>query len=175
MRAIAMVAMLLATAPVALTGQQLRQVPQRFIYVQPLGLVAGIGTAGVEFATGRRTSVEVTVLGVYTGVDDVELFGGGAGIGFRRYFRSGETAGTFGGIRVDGVRLTARDDFGEARSAYLGLGALVGHRWVTRGGMMFEPLIGYEFLIGPRPLIARSDRLQRDLGVLLGVGVGWAW
>jgi hypothetical protein len=175
MKTLAVTLALMLGGNATLAGQRLREVPQRFAYVQPVGLVAGIGTAGLEFAAGRRTTIELGVLGVYTTEDGVELYGGGLGLGFRRYFAAGEPAGFFGGLRVDGVRLVGRDNVVREEGVYLGLGALFGYRWLTRSGLLFEPVAGYEFLIGPRPLIQGSGRLQNELGLLVGLGIGWAW
>ena len=53
-------------APQSLGAQGLREVPQRFAFVQPLGLVLGIGTVGMEFAVGRTTTLELGAVGVYS-------------------------------------------------------------------------------------------------------------
>lgn len=175
MRLVYLVPALLAAFAPDLAAQQLRKVPQRFAYVQPLGLIAGIGTAGFEFAPGHRTTVEIGGLGVYTDEDGVRLFGAGGGLGARRYLGSGEPAGLFLGARADAVWLRSETAVERASSMFLGLGLLGGYRWVTRGGVLIETVAGYEGLFGPRPLISASGRLQDRLGLILGVGLGWAW
>lgn len=175
MRSVVMVICVTLAIPTLLAGQQLRKVPQRFAYVQPVGLAAGIGTAGLEFAVGRRTTMEVGVLGVYTAVDDVQVYGGGGGVGFRRYFRSGEPAGMFAGLRLDGIGLIGRDALEKGSATYLGVGAILGHRWTARSGLIADAVIGYEALAGPRALIPSSRRLQEDLGLLVGLALGWSW
>lgn len=165
----------LALGAVPLEAQRLRQVPQRFAFVQPLGLVLGIGTASYERAIGRRTGVELGALGVYTEVDGVELFGGGVGVGARRYLEGGELAGLFLGLRLDGVWLVGRNAREQRGRPYLGLGGQAGYRWLTRSGMLLEPVLGYELLVGPRPLVAGARAAHHRLGVIAGIGVGWGW
>ena len=58
---------------------------------------------------------------------------------------------------------------------FLGMGVLLGYRWVTRSGLVLEPGVGYEYFAGRRPLVAGSRDLQEELGVTVGLAIGWAW
>lgn len=170
-----------------LEAQGLREVPQRFMYVQPVGLLLGLGQIGAEFAVGRTTSVEIGGIGVYSREDGVEVYGGGPGVGFRKYVGTGQLSGFVIGGRVDGVWL--RDDNRDAdrqflgvgplqateSNVYVGIGMLMGYRWVSTGGFLIEPSAGYEYLAGPRPLVPGSQDLQERLGISLGIAFGWAW
>ena len=173
--------------PGALAAQGLREVPQRFAYVQPLGLLVGIGTAGFEFTVSRTTTIEVGGIGVYSEKDGIKIYGGGPGIGIRQYLGGGEAAGVVVGGRVDGVWLEA-DNAGSTRGflatgllrerrdhLYLGMGVLLGYRWISTAGWFAEPMISYEYLAGPRVLVPGSRDLQQELGLSLGVAFGVAW
>lgn len=173
--------------PAALTGQGLREVPQRFAYVQPVGLVLGIGTVGVEFTTGRTTTLEVGGVGVYSEKDGIKIYGGGPGIGIRKYFGQAEVAGMVLGARVDGVWLEA-DNSGARRqylttgflqdrqsSFFLGIGGLIGYRFLSTGGWFAEPAMSYEYFAGPRTLVPGSRELQNQLGFAVGLAFGFAW
>jgi hypothetical protein len=169
-----------------LAAQGLREVPQRFAYVQPLGLAVGLATAGVEFAVGTRTSIELGGVGVYSVEDGVKIFGAGPGLGIRRYFGEGELAGVVMGLRADATWLTADNSNADAdflRSGtfetrrsdfYLGMGATLGYRWVPQSSFFLEPVIGYEFFAGPKPLVPGSGTLQNRLGPIIGVAFGLA-
>jgi hypothetical protein len=173
--------------PAALVGQGLRQVPQRFAYVDAVGLALGIGTVGVEFATSRSTTLEVRGVGVYSQRDGVKIYGGGPGIGIRKYFGQAEIGGMVLGARVDGVWLEADNSdalhqhlstgFFEDRqnSVYLGLGGMLGYRFLGTSGWFFEPTISYEYFVGPRPLVPGSQDLQDGLGFAVGLAFGFAW
>jgi hypothetical protein len=168
-------------------AQGLRQVPQRFAFVQPAGMLLGMGTAGFEVAMGRRTGLEVSGVGVYSKEDGIEIHGFGGGVGIRRYFGEGELAGLVIAARVDGIWLEGDNSRADRqflsigpfesreRSVYLGVGGTVGYRWVSRAGFYLEPLAGYEILAGPRPLVAGSQDLQNRLGWLGGMSIGFAW
>lgn len=170
-----------------LEAQGLREVPQRFMYVQPIGLLLGLGQVGAEFAIGRTTSVEIGGVGVYSREDGIEIYGGGPGLGLRKYLGGAELAGFVVGGRVDGVWLRGdnRDadrqflGVGSLQSAeskvYVGIGMLMGYRWVSSGGFLIEPSASYEYLAGPRPLVPGSQNLQERLGISLGIAFGWAW
>ncbi|MBI4421456.1 MAG: hypothetical protein HY560_11585 [Gemmatimonadetes bacterium] len=166
---------LLASLASVLGAQQLRKVPQRFAFVQPIGLLVGIGSVGFEFAVGRRTTFETGGLGVYTREDGVRVFGGGPGVGVRRYVHTGEPAGLFLGARADALWLHGEAAGERAASVFIGLGALGGYRWLTRAGAVIDLVAGYEALLGPRPLVAGSRPLQDDLGPIVGSAVGWSW
>ncbi len=174
-------------APQPLGAQGLREVPQRFVFVQPLGLALGVGTAGMEFTVGRTTTLELGVVGVYSQEDGVRMYGGGPGIGLRQYFGLREVGGAVVGVRVDGVWLEAdnsdatRGFLGSGFLAerdshmYLGLGGLFGFRWVSPSGWFLEPSVGYEHFFGPDPLVAGSQDLQDELGFLVNLAFGVAW
>lgn len=173
--------------PAALAAQGLRQVPQRFAYVDPVGLALGIGTVAVEFALSRTTTLEVRGVGVYSQRDGIKIYGGGPGIGIRKYFGRGEIGGLFLGPRVDVVWLEADNSnalhqhlgtgFFEDRqnSFYLGVGGVLGYRFVGTSGWFFEPSISYEYFVGPRPLVPGSQDLQDRLGFVVGLAFGLAW
>lgn len=186
MRVPLLLSLLALTPAPALVAQGLREVPQRFAYVQPIGLALGVGQVGIEFPLTRTSSIEVGGVGVYTREDGIEIFGGGPGIGFRQYLGSGQHAGFVVGGRVDGVWL--RGDNRDATieflggtlretdsSLYLGLGILMGYRFISRGGILLEPMVGYEYFGGDRPLVPGSRNLQEELGFSVGLGVGFAW
>ncbi len=173
--------------PQAAESQGLREVPQRFAYVQPVGLLIGVGTAGMEFAVARTTTIEVGGLGVYSQKDGIEIYGGGAGLGVRQYFGEAEVAGLVVGGRIDGVWLQGDNSNATRRflstgslatrssHVYLGLGVLVGFRWVSTRGWFAEPVISYEYFAGPRPLVPGSRNLQEELGLSMGIAFGLAW
>lgn len=180
------IALVLALSPNGSAAQGLRQVPQRFAYIQPVGLFLGVGTAGLEFRVGRSTTIEIGGIGVYSVEDGIRMYGGGPGLGIRRYLNPAEAAGPVVGARVDGVWLEAdnRDadagflagPLGTRRShLYLGAGALFGYRWVSTSGLLIEPSLSYEYFVGPRPLVPGSRSLQDELGFALGLAFGWAW
>ena len=177
----------LIVAPQSLLAQGLREVPQRFVFVQPLGLILGVGTAGVEFNIGRTTTLEIGGVGVYSQEDGIKIYGGGPGVGIRKYIGEAEAAGIVIGGRVDGVWLRA-DNTGAQKQflatqplrdrrdhLYLGVGALFGYRWVSTAGWFAEPAISYEYFAGPRPLVPGSRDLQAHLGISVGVAFGLAW
>ena len=180
-------AALSATLATAAGAQGLRQVPQHFIYVEPLGLVFGIGTVGLEKAVGRTTTVELRGVGVYAKQDGVQISGGGAGLGLRQYFGGGEAEGFVLGVFGDGLYLTGDYYLGspgfiqagfDTRSTafYFGVGGLTGYRFLSsRSGFFLEPQVAYQYLIGPRPLIPGSEYLQRRLGFTLGLALGAAF
>lgn len=168
-------------------AQGLRQVPQRFAYIQPAGILLGMGTAGLEFAVGTHIGLEVSGVGVYSREDGVLVRGAGGGLGVRRYFGEGELAGVVIGARVDGVWLEADNSDADRRfiavgpfesrddGLYFGIGATLGYRWLSRAGLFLEPVVGYEFLAGPRPLVAGSQDLQNRIGFIGGLAIGFAW
>ena len=180
-------AALSATLATPAGGQGLRQVPQHFIYVEPLGLVFGIGTVGLEKAVGRTTTVELRGVGVYAKQDGVQISGGGAGLGLRQYFGGGEVEGFVLGVFGDGLYLTGEHYLGSPgfiqagfdtrpTAFYFGIGGLTGYRFLSsRTGFFLEPQVAYQYLIGPRPLIPGSEYLQRRLGFTLGLAVGTAF
>ena len=173
--------------PQSLVAQGLREVPHRFVFVQPLGLILGVGTVGVEFRLGRTTTLEIGGVGVYSQEDGVRIYGGGPGIGLRKYFGEAEAAGFVVGGRVDGVWLEADNSNANRRflateplrdrrdHVYLGLGLLLGYRWVSTGGWFAEPALSYEYFAGPRPLVPGSQDVQDGLGLSLGVALGLTW
>lgn len=161
--------------PLSLAAQGLRSVPQRYVHLQPAGLLLGIGTAGLEVAVGRTTTVELGGIGVYTEEDGFRIYGGGGGVGVRHFLGSGEPAGAMIGARVDGLWLVGENPLRREGHPFLGVGVVVGHRWVTRTGLLVEPVLGYEFLIGPEPLVGGTRALQEDLGLIVGISLGWAW
>jgi hypothetical protein len=169
--------------PVALAGQGLRQVPQRFVYVDPVGLALGIGTVGVEFTLSRSSTLELRGVGVYSKRDGIKIYGGGPGIGIRKYLGRAEVGGMMLGARVDGVWLEADNTealfsgflAGKESSFYLGVGGVLGYRFVGTSGWFFEPTISYEYFIGPRPLVTGSQDLQDRLGFAVGLAFGLAW
>lgn len=177
----------LLVAPQSLLAQGLREVPQRFVFVQPLGLILGVGTAGVEFNIGRTTTLEIGGVGVYSQKDGIKIYGGGPGVGIRKYLGTAEAAGVVVGGRVDGVWLQADNTQAERQflttellrgrrdHLYLGVGLLFGFRWVSTSGWFAEPAISYEYFAGPRPLVPGSRNLQDELGLSVGVAVGLAW
>jgi hypothetical protein len=181
-------ATLSATLATAAGAQGLRQVPQHFIYVEPLGLVFGIGTVGLEKAIARTTTLELRGVGVYAKQDGVQISGGGAGLGLRQYFGGGEAQGFVFGIFGDGLYLTG-DYYGgrapgylqagfetRATSFYFGLGGLTGYRLLSsRTGFFMEPQVAYQYLFGPRPLIPGSQYLQSRLGFTFGLALGAAF
>jgi hypothetical protein len=157
------------------------------VFVQPLGLILGVGTVGVEFRLGRTTTLEIGGVGVYSQEDGVRIYGGGPGIGLRKYFGEAEAAGLVVGGRADGVWLEA-DNFNATRRflatdalrdrrdhVYLGLGLLLGYRWVSTGGWFAEPAMSYEYFVGPRPLVPGSQDVQDGLGLSFGVALGLVW
>lgn len=156
-------------------AQGLRNVPQRFVEIQPAGLLLGIGSGQIEFAVGRNTSISVGGVAVYSEQDGVQIRGGGGGIGVRHYPASGELRGTVVAARVDVVSLEASSPWTRRSRLYLGVAGFVGHRFLANSGFFFEPRIGYEYFVGPRPLIPRSQQLQDDLGLIIGVAVGHSW
>ena len=91
------------------------------------------------------------------------------------------------GGRVDGVWLEADNSNANRRflatnplrdrrdHLYLGLGLLLGYRWVSTGGWFAEPALSYEYFAGPRPLVPGSQDVQDGLGLSLGVALGLAW
>ncbi len=177
----------LIVAPQSLLAQGLREVPQRFVFVQPLGLILGVGTIGVEFNIGRTTTFVIRGVGVYSQEDGIEIYGGGPGVGIRKYFGEAEAAGLVIGGGVDLVWLQA-DNTGAYRQflatpplqdrrdhLYLGVGALFGYRWVSTAGWFLEPVISYEYFAGPRPLVPGSRDLQNNLGLSVGVAFGVPW
>ncbi len=180
-----LIALLLATT--SGQAQSLRQVPQRFAYVQPIGLAFGIGQVGLEFVLGRTTSIEVGGVGVYSEEDGIKLFGGGPGIGIRKYFGQGEAAGLVIGGRTDMVLLWGDNFDAERRflgvgglgdrsnELYLGLGVLLGYRWVAASGFFAEPLVSYEFLAGPDVIVPGSQDVLDKIGPSVGIAFGWAW
>jgi hypothetical protein len=186
-KTLALVALAGLVAPQSLGAQGLREVPQRFVFVQPLGLALGIGTAGVEFTLGRTTTLEIAGVGVYSQEDGVRIYGGGPGIGLRQYFGLAEVGGVVVGARVDGVWLEADNSnatrgflasgFMAERNShmYLGLGGLAGFRWVSTRGWFVEPSVGYEHFFGPDPLVPGSQDLQDTLGLLVNLAFGVAW
>ena len=177
--------MVASVVPQSLGAQGLREVPQRFVFVQPLGLILGVGQAGVEFTVGRTTTLELGVVGVYSRKDGIKMYGGGPGIGVRQYLGQSEATGFVVGARVDGVWLEADNSdaqrgfltlFPQKRDhVYLGLGLLWGYRWVSTDGWFLEPSVSYEYFAGPRPLVAGSRDLQEELGLSVGVALGLAW
>lgn len=187
MQRLLILAMASLLAPQSVGAQGLREVPQRFVFVQPLGLVLGVGSAGLEFRVGRTTTVEVGGVGVYSQEDGVRIYGGGPGVGLRKYFGEAEAAGLVLGGRVDAVWLRA--DNGDAVRRYLatsplrrtrshlyaGIVALFGYRWVSTAGWFVEPSVGYEYFAGPRPLVPGSSDLQDHLGPSIGIAFGTAW
>jgi hypothetical protein len=186
-RKLAAATIFVVTCATGLQAQGLREVPQRFMYVQPLGLVLGLGQVGAEFAVGRSTSIEVGGIGVYSREDGVEIFGGGPGIGVRKYLSGAELSGFVVGGRLDGVWLRGDNRDADSRflgvgglrsqesSMYLGVGLLMGFRMVSTSGFLIEPSISYEYLAGPRPLVPGSQDLQELLGLSGGIAFGWAW
>lgn len=172
--------------PGGLVGQGLRQVPQRFAYIQPMGLALGVANAGIEFTIGRQTTLEIGGVGVYSNEDGIKIYGGGPGVGIRQYFGEGEPSGMVFGLRADGAWLTADNSDADAgflgvggfqsrqSEFFVGIGGMLGYRWLTRTGFFFEPMVGYEFFIGERPLVPGSRRLQDRLGPTAGVAVGFA-
>jgi hypothetical protein len=169
-----------------LQAQGLRQVPKRFIYVEPVGLLFGMGTVGIESALGRSTSWELRGVGVYAQEDGVELYGGGGGLGLRQYFGGGEIGGPVLGIFGDGVYLAGNNFQAypgyiqagfrtEDNAWYFGLGGLAGFRFVSTSGLFFEPQVTYQYLFGPRPLVPGSQHLQDRVGFTLGVAFGAAF
>jgi len=176
----------LLLVPVHLAGQGLRQVPQRFAYIQPMGLAFGVANAGIEFSIARQTTVEIGGVGVYSVEDGIKIYGGGPGLGIRQYFGGGEVDGLVIGLRTDVAWLTADNSgadagflsIGSLRSResdfFVGFGAMLGYRWLSRSGFFLEPMFGYEFFVGQRPLVAGSQRLQDHLGPTLGVAIGFA-
>ena len=187
MKKLLVATLIMWAAPHAAESQGLREVPQRFAHIQPIGLLIGLGTAGVEFSVRRTTTVEVGGLGVYSEKDGIKIFGGGAGLGVRQYFGEGEAAGMVVGGRVDGVWLQG-DNSGATRRflstgplssrrghLYLGMGLLVGFRWVSTNGWFAEPMVSYEYFAGPRPLVPGSRDLQEELGLSAGIAFGVAW
>ena len=175
MKLFAAVAAALVLVNTQLTAQGLREVPQRFALIQPAGLLVGIGTAGIELGVGRRSSVELGGIAVYSQEDGVRISGGGGGIGFRYYPNSGELSGTVVGVRLDVVSLNGESFRINRTELYLGVGGFVGYRWLTRSGVVVEPVIGYEYLAGQRPLVPGSQPVQDDLGLILGIGIGHSW
>ena len=178
------VAGLIVSQPISAQG--LREVPQRFAHVQPLGLILGIGRVGFEVTVARGTTVELGGVGVYSQKDGIRLYGGGAGVGLNRFFGEGEAAGVVVGARLDGVWLQADNSGalagflsgplrGKDQHIYVGVGGHVGYRFVSAAGWLVEPTVGYEYFIGPRPLVAGSRGLQNDLGITVGLAFGWAW
>jgi hypothetical protein len=169
--------------PATLAAQGLRQVPQRFAYVDPVGLALGIGTVGVEFTVSRTTTLEIRGVGVYSKRDGIEIYGGGPGIGIRQYFGQAEVGGVMLGARVDGVWLEADNSdalltgFLQERqnSLFLGVGGVLGYRFLGTSGWFAEPAISYEYFIGPRPLVPGSQDLQDRLGFAVGLAFGLAW
>ncbi len=182
---VSVVAMVISVGEVGAQG--LRQVPQRFAYIQPIGLSLGVGQLGVEFAVGPHTTIEIGGVGVYSQEDGIQIYGGGPGVGVRQYFGRGEVGGFVVGARIDGVwleadnfdatrRFLAIGDLRERDSAiYVGFGALAGYRWVSTSGLFLEPMISYEYFAGHRPLVPGSENLQEELGISLGVAFGVAW
>ena len=174
-------------APHTALSQGLREVPQRFAYVQPIGLLVGVGTAGLEFAIGRTTTIELGGIGVYSQKDGIRIYGGGPGIGIRQYVGEAEAAGMVVGGRIDGVwlegdnsnatrRFLASGALSDRRDhLFLGMGLLIGYRWVSTKGWFAEPMISYEYLAGPRPLVPGSRDLQDELGLSVGIAFGLAW
>ncbi len=173
--------------PTSGSAQGLLQVPQRFAYIQPIGLALGMGYAGLEFAVGRTTSVEIGGVGVYSEEDGIKVYGGGPGIGIRQYFGQGEAAGVVIGGRADGIFLWG-DNFDAQRrflgvgglaernnEFYVGLGMMMGYRWVTASGFFAEPLVSFEFLIGPDSIVPGSQDALDRVGPSIGVAFGWAW
>ena len=170
-----------------LTGQGLRQVPQHFAYVQPAGMLLGLGTVGFEVAVGRRVGLEVSGVGVYSTEDGVRIGGAGGGVGIRRYFGEGELAGLVMGARIDAIWLEADNSDADRRfiaigqlaareqAVFVGFGGTVGYRWLSRSGLYLEPLFGYEFLAGPHPLVAGSQDVQNRVGLIAGLAIGFAW
>ena len=191
MKRVLILSALWATLAQAAHGQGLRQVPQRFMYVEPLGLVFGIGTVGIEHAIARTTTVELRGVGVYAKQDGVQMAGGGGGLGIRQYFGGGEVEGFVLGAFADGVYLTGeyydsryvpgyiQAGFGPgapASSFYVGLGGLTGYRFLSKGsGFFVEPQVAYQYLIGDRPLLPGSQYLQDRLGFTLGLALGVAF
>lgn len=169
------VAAALALVNTQLTAQGLREVPQRFALIQPAGLLVGLGTAGIELGVGRRSSVELGGIAVYSREDGVRISGGGGGIGFRYYPNSGELSGTVVGARLDVISLNGKSLRTNRTRPYLGVGGFVGYRWLTRSGLVVEPVIGYEYLAGRRPLVPGARIVQDGLGLILGVGIGHSW
>ncbi len=169
--------------PAALAGQGLRQVPQRFAYVDPVGLALGIGTVGVEFTVSRTTTFELRGVGVYSKRDGIKIYGGGPGVGIRKYFGQAEVGGMMLGARMDGVWLEADNSdalltgflAGRQSSLYLGVGGILGYRFVGTSGWFFDPTISYEYFVGPRPLVPGSQDLQDRLGFAVGLAFGFAW
>jgi len=168
------------------TGQGLHEVPQRFAYVQPVGLVFGVGTAGLEFAIGRTTSVEVGGIAVYSQEDGVAIYGGGPGVGVRQYFGQGRLAGLVVGARTNLVRLTGDNASADNRFIalslrtresrwYFGLAGSLGYRLLARSGFFFEPLFAYQFLGGTEPIVPGADDAQDRVGPVLGISFGLAW
>jgi len=172
--------------PVTAVAQGLREVPQQFAYVQPIGLALGVANAGFEFAIGRQTTVEIGGVGVYSIRDGIKIYGGGPGMGIRQYLGGGEVGGPVVGIRTDAAWLTADNRKADAAfltvgnlrgkesAFYLGIGAMVGYRWLSRSGVFVEPMVGYEFFAGEKPLVAGSQRLQDRLGPTAGIAFGFA-
>ena len=177
----------LLVAPQSLLAQGLREVPQRFVFVQPLGLILGVATAGVEFKIGRTTTLEIGGVGVYSQEDGIKIYGGGPGVGVRKYLGAAEAAGLVVGGRVDGVWLRADNTRAQQQflttqllrerrdHLYLGVGLLFGYRWLSTSGWFAEPAISYEYFAGPRPLVPGSRDLQDQLGLSIGVAIGLAW
>ena len=178
--------LVLFVAPQSLPAQGLREVPQRFVFVQPLGLILGVGTAGVEFNIGRTTTLEIGGVGVYSQEDGIKIYGGGPGVGIRKYLGAAEAEGLVVGGRVDGVWLRGDNTRAQRQfltqqlrerrdHVYLGVGLLFGYRWASTSGWFAEPAISYEYFAGPRPLVPGSRSLQDALGLSVGVAVGHAW
>lgn len=168
-------------------GQALREVPQRFAYLQPVGILVGVAQAGFEIALSRHSTIEFGGVGVYSREDGVEVYGGGPGVGVRRYFGRGEIGGLVIGARVDGVVLRGDNSDADRRflgtgflrerdeAFFAGFGGLLGYRWIATSGFFVEPMIGYEFFAGPESIVPGSAAILDDLGFSMGVGVGWAW
>lgn len=167
-------------------GQGLHEVPQRFAYVEPVGLVFGVGAAGLEFAIGRTTSVEVGGIAVYSREDGVAVYGGGPGVGVRQYFGQGRLAGLVVGARTNLVRLTGDNSSADNRFVavslqtresqwYFGLAGSLGYRFLTRSGFVFEPMFAYQFLGGTEPIVPGAGDAQNRVGPVLGVNFGLAW
>jgi len=175
-----------ACMPATVIAQGLREVPRQFVYVEPVGLLLGFGSVGLERTVGRHTTVNFAGIGVYSEKDGIRIYGGGLGVGVRRYFGGGEAAGLAVGTRVDGLwligdnRNSTNQFLGttlpeKTDSPYLGINLFTGYRIVSRSGVFFEPTVGYEFLVGPTPLVAGSRQMQREMGFSAGLMMGMAW